>query len=71
MLWEWCKIIVYLALAFNDNNKKYSQTGYHAYDLKQTVGRSGFAIVFALKKNLKSNPPRVGLGAHYNLKSVK
>ena len=62
---------MYRTLVFNDNNKKNSQTGYHVYDLKQTVGWSGFAFAFAFQNNLKSNPPRVGLGAHYNLKSVK
>ena len=73
MLWEWCIIIVYLALVFNDNNKKNSQMGYpyHVYDLNQIVGWSSFAFVFAFKDNLKSNPPRAGLGAYYNLKSVK
>ena len=55
---------------FNDDNKKNSQTGYHVYDLKQTVGWSSFAFVFAFKDNLKSNPPRVGLGAHYIISNL-
>ena len=62
---------MYLALVFNDNNRKKSRTGSRVHDLKQTVGWSSFAFVFAFKDNLKSNPPRVRLRAHYNLKSVK
>ena len=61
---------MYLTLVFNDNNKKNSQTGYHVYDLKQTVGWSSFAFAFAFKDNLKSNPPRVGLGAHYIISNL-